>query len=69
MPDLAVYILDVEAQPKKVAECDDDALGFCLRTLTDEEQIGEMNDVGILDLGSRSWIVNPFPVSIFGRRV
>jgi len=68
MPDLAIYTLNEEAEPMPLAECDDDSLGFCLRTLTAEGQITCASEVGILTLDTRVWLVNPWPASPFGNR-
>lgn len=68
MPDLAVYILDNEGQHIPIAECDDDNLAFCLRMLTQEQQITNHSEVGIFDLADRTWLVNPWPASPFGTR-
>lgn len=64
---LAVYVLR-DMEPYRVASCDDDSLGFTLRTLTAEGQITRDDMVGILSLDDRSWVVNPWPSSPFGRR-
>lgn len=68
---LRIYVLR-DGEPCCVASCEDDALGFCLRTLTDEDQIVAGDCVGILeraesDLTGR-WLVNPWPATPFGTR-
>jgi len=68
MPDLAVYVLDNEGDHHRIAECDDDSLAFCLRTLTDEGQITCASEVGIFTLDTHAWLVNPWPASPFGTR-
>ena len=64
---LAIYVLR-DDEPYQVASCDDDALGFTLRTLTEERQITCNDMVGVLTLDTRQWIVNPWPASPLGRR-
>lgn len=68
---LAVYVLR-DMEPYRVASCDDDSLGFTLRTLTSEGQITRDDMVGILDISGgdegRRWILNPWPSSPLGRR-
>ncbi len=65
---LAIYIVDPHGAAREVACCDDDALAFTLRELTAEGQINETNDVGVLDRESCSWLLSPYPASVFGRR-
>ena len=65
---LGVYVLNDDGDPQPLAECDDDSLGFCLRTLHEEGQITADSEVGILALDSRQWICNPWPASPFGGR-
>ena len=69
MPDLGVYVLNEHDEPQPLAECNDDSLAFCLRTLTDEGQITNASEVGILTLDTRKWLVNPWPKTPFGTRV
>ncbi len=65
---LAIHVLDAYGASRELARCSDDALAFCLRTLIEEGQLGEMDDVGILDLESGSWLLSPYPASVFGKR-
>lgn len=65
---LAIHVVDAYGATREVARCDDEALTFTLRTLHEEGQITCMNDVGILDRESCSWLVSPFPASVFGKR-
>lgn len=66
MSDLGVYLLNDEGDPMPLAECDDDSLGFCLRTLAAEGQITYGDDVGILELNERKWLINPWTRTPFG---
>jgi hypothetical protein len=68
MPSLGVYVLNDKGEPIRVAECDDDSLGCCLRTLYDEQQITYRDEVGILELEQRNWWILPWPKTPFGRR-
>ncbi len=68
MSDLGIYTLTDQGDPQPLAECDDDSLAFCLRTLTEEGQITSASEVGILTLDSRQWLINPWPMSPFGNR-
>ncbi len=65
---LAIHLLDTHGCCREVARCDDEALTFTLRTLHEEGQITPMNDVGVLDLESCSWLLSPYPATIFGKR-
>lgn len=65
---LAVHVVDPCGATRELARCDDDALTFTLRTLHAEGQIACTDDVGILDRESCSWLVSPYPASVFGRR-
>ena len=66
MSGLAIYVLR-DDEPYQVASCDDDALGFTLRTLTEERQITCNDMVGIFSLDG-TWLISPWPASPFGRR-
>ncbi len=66
---LAIHVLDAYGASREVARCDDDALAFTLRTLVEEGQINETNDVGVLDRESCSWLINPYAVTPLGRMV
>lgn len=68
MCSLAIHVVDAYGCSREIARCDDDALTFTLRTLTEERQISDKNDVGVLDLESCSWLLNPYPASVFGKR-
>lgn len=65
---LAIHVVDAYGASRELARCDDDALAFCLRTLIEEGQITSTDDVGVLDHESCSWMISPYPASIFGRR-
>lgn len=63
MPDFHVYVIRL-GQACPLASCDDDCLGFTLRTLYDEGQLTSLSVVGILfrpDGQERGeWLVNPY---------
>ena len=65
---LAIHALDAYGASREIARCDDEALTFTLRTLHEEGQITSMDDIGILDLESCSWLVSPYPASVFGKK-
>ena len=63
MADFKVYLL-VAGDLRRVAECDDDSLGFTLLTLSAEGQL-DGGRVGVMyrrdDTPERgSWLINPF---------
>ncbi len=63
MTALKVYVVR-DGEPRELAACDDDSLGFTLRTLVDERQIRAFDKVGILDRpdGEQTgrWLVSPY---------
>lgn len=65
---LSIHVLDAHGASRELAQCDDESLTFTLRTLTEEGQITSEHDVGVLDIESCSWLVSPYPASIFGKR-
>lgn len=65
---LAIHVVDAYGASRELARCSDDALTFTLRTLTSEGQITSTDDVGILSLEDGTWLVSPYPASVFGRR-
>lgn len=67
-PTLRIYVLDTEARHRQIAECGDESLAFTLRTLIGEGQIACNSEIGIFDLRTRAWIVNPWPATPFGNR-
>jgi hypothetical protein len=69
---LRVYVLR-DGEPCCIASCDEDALGFMLRTLKEEDQITNGDCVGILERYGDGqehgrWLVNPWPATPFGTR-
>jgi hypothetical protein len=65
---LAIHALDAYGGTRELARCDDEALTFTLRTLHQEGQVTCMDDIGVLDLESCSWLISPYPASVFGKR-
>ncbi len=65
---LAIHVVDAYGAAREVARCADDALAFTLRELVKDGQIHVENDVGVLDLESCSWLISPYPASVFGKR-
>lgn len=63
-----VYVVrDVEGggrSPFRIAQCEEDGLGLCLRTLSEEGQIKTTDAVGVMhrdaDEDRGRWLINPF---------
>lgn len=66
-----IYVLR-DGSPHCLANCQEDALGFALRTLWSEHQVEPGDCVGILERhpGEETgrWLVNPWPATPFGTR-
>lgn len=69
---IRIYVLR-DDRPHCLAMCEEDALGFTLRTMKEEGQILDGDCVGILDRPDGDelpgyWLVNPWPATPFGTR-
>lgn len=56
----AIYVVDIDGKRTRLATTDLVGVGVTLVTLRREGQTTNDDRVGILDRGTRTWIVNPW---------